>query len=54
MTDKYDMGAVPIYSLPFDVHYAPKPAFWAMVGVLNGSTVPFAREQRTLAPGRVS
>ena len=37
LTDKYDMGTEPIHSLPFDAKYDPKPAFWAMVGVLNGS-----------------
>ena len=39
LTDKWDMGSpeTSIFSLPFDVDYQPKPAFWAMVGVLNGS-----------------
>ena len=41
LTDKYDMGTEPIYSLPFDTNYAPKPAFWAMVDVLeNKSAAP--------------
>ena len=31
------MGTEPIYSLPFDTNYAPKPAFFAMVSVLNKS-----------------
>jgi endo-1,4-beta-xylanase len=37
LTDKYDMGTEPIYSLPFDTNYAPKPAYFAMVSVLNRS-----------------
>eukprot|EP01063_Lacrimia_lanifica_P012816 TRINITY_DN19522_c0_g1_i1.p1 TRINITY_DN19522_c0_g1~~TRINITY_DN19522_c0_g1_i1.p1 ORF type:complete len:371 (+),score=106.87 TRINITY_DN19522_c0_g1_i1:50-1162(+) len=43
-TDKYDMGVgVPgIRSLPFDKAFEPKPAFWAMVGVLNGTVHPRA------------
>ena len=40
LTDKYDMGTTPIYSLPFDADYKPKAAFWAMVSVLNGSFTP--------------
>lgn len=35
VTDRYDMGGDAARSLPFDADYAPKPAFWAMVGVLN-------------------
>eukprot|EP01043_Picozoa_sp_COSAG02_P060115 COSAG02_NODE_7792_length_2843_cov_2.179300_1_plen_419_part_00 len=38
LTDKYDMGTTPIYSLPFDTNYAPKPAFWAMASVLQNKS----------------
>lgn len=43
LTDKYDMNSgsgPPIESLPFDVNYEPKPAFFTMVSVLNGSWTP--------------